>query len=128
VAYSSRSENFVNGCDRITAKVRYPTETKNVDTELDRRERKLSKASRCMLIVEKLRKGVDNEALILPSEFGWPAASRVEDTKYFYSILANAIGNYVGRARHNQFACARNPARATQSRMPAQLLYRFSDR
>jgi hypothetical protein len=128
VAYSSRSGNFVNGCDQVTGKVRYPPETKNVDIKQDRRKRRLGKVFRQLLVVEKLRKGVDNEDLILPLEFGWPAASRVEDTKYFYCILANAIRNYVGCAGYDQFTCARNPARAAQSRMPAQLPHRLCDR
>ncbi len=108
--------------------MRYPTEPKNVDTELGRLEGRLGKASRCLLVVEKLRKGVDNQDLILPLEFGWPAASRVEDTKYFYNILANAIRNYVGCSGYNQFTCARNPPRPAQSRMPAQLPHRLCDR
>jgi len=60
VAYSSWSGNFVNGCDHCAGNEGYPTDPKNVDTELGQREGRLGPAFRGMVVVEKLRKGVDN--------------------------------------------------------------------
>ena len=60
-----------------------------------------------------------------PSRLRRPPAGTVKNSQKLDFVIADAIGNYVGRARNNQFAGPGDPSRAAQCRMPLQQIDRF---